>query len=313
MQGRANFQPKSPNMTTHRTRALPGNENHLQRYIQRVNGVPSLSREEELELVQRHRNDDDDAARTKILNAHLRHVVAIALKYRRYGVAVDELISEGNLGLVHALSKFETDRGTRFVTYAAYWVRAYVLNHIIASWSMVGAGSGPLRSRMFFKLRRERAKVLSLMPDGPEADALLARTLNLPEATVSALVRRLEARDVSLDLPAYADSPTTLLDTIASPGVDQEHLLAGLESQAMLQQALSGALAELDSRERYIVDQRLMAHGDDELSLFEIGKRLGVSKERVRQIETRAKRKLQQSLERRSRAGAGSLQAVIAA
>ncbi len=288
-------------------------DQHLHRYIQRANDVSPLSREREVELVQRYRNHQDHTARTALLSAHLRHVVAIALKYRRYGVPVDELIAEGNLGLIHALAKYDTDRGTRFVTYAAYWVRAYVLNHIIASWSMVGAGSGPLRSRMFFKLRRERAKILSLMPDGAEADALLARTLGLPEATVTSLVRRLEARDVSLDAPAYADSPVTLLDTLAAPGANQEQLLGAMERQDALRQALRGALEALDSRERYIVDQRLMAHRDDELSLFEIGQRLGVSKERVRQLETRAKRKIQSCLERHVRRSGASLEAVIAA
>src|SRR6188768_1153721 len=141
-------------------------------YLSRVRSYPVLSREEELELVNRWLTTQDPVAKERLLAAHLRYVVAIALRYRRYGVPIEELVSEGNFGLVHALGKFETSRGTRFVTYAAYWIRAYALNHVIRSWSLVGSGSGALRSKMFFKLRRERVRIANLVGEGDHADEL---------------------------------------------------------------------------------------------------------------------------------------------
>ncbi len=173
-------------------------------------------------------------AREALVRAHLRYVVAIALKYRRYGLPTPcELVAEGNFGVVHALQKFDTNRGTRFVTYAAYWIRAYILNHIIRSWSLVGVGSGALRSKMFFKLRRERVRITNLVGEGDHADELLAKALDVPKAKVTAMVRRLEARDVSLDAKVYDDSATTLSDTLTANDPNQEDGLVGSESEAM--------------------------------------------------------------------------------
>lgn len=261
-------------------------------YITTVHTYPSITREEELELITRWRATGEESARDALVRAHLRHVVAIALRYRRYGVPLGELIAEGNFGVVHALSKFEPSRGTRFVTYAAYWIRAYILNHIIRSWSLVGVGSGALRSKMFFKLRRERVKITNQVGEGAEADAMLAKTLNLPEEKLSLMVRRLEARDVSLDTRLYDDSNTTLIDTLPSGDVSQEEGVLSSEVSGYVRDAVRDAVAELDKRERYIVEKRLMADSEDELSLAEIGRRLGVSRERARQLEARAKRKL---------------------
>jgi RNA polymerase sigma-32 factor len=238
-----------------------------------------------------------------LIAAHLRYVVAIALKYQRYGVPLEELISEGNFGLVHALGKFELDRGTRFVTYAAYWIRAYVLNHVIRSWSLVGVGSGALRSKMFFRLRRERVKIANLVGEGQQAESMLAQSLGLPEATVSAMLRRLDARDVSLDAKPVDGSNTSLGDLLVTPGSSQEETVVASELDARRRIAVKNALSELDERERYIVEKRLMADREDELSLAEIGRQLGVSRERARQLEVRAKRKLKskiQDLSRRS-------------
>jgi RNA polymerase sigma-32 factor len=275
----------------------------LHRYFTQVRGYPALTREEEQDLVIRFRTKGDEAARETLIAAHLRYVVAIALKYQRYGVPLEELVSEGNFGLVHALGKFELDRGTRFVTYAAYWIRAYVLNHVIRSWSLVGVGSGALRSKMFFRLRRERVKIANLVGEGPEAENLLAQSLGLPEATVSAMLRRLDARDVSLDAKPVDGSNMSLGDLLVTPGSSQEEFFAASELDVRRRVAVKSALSELDERERYIVEKRLMADREDELSLAEIGRQLGVSRERARQLEVRAKRKLKskiQDLSRRS-------------
>lgn len=262
------------------------------RYITQVHSYPQISREEEAELMQRWGATRDESARSAIVQSHLRYVVAIALRYRRYGLPISELIAEGNFGIVHALEKFEPARGTRFVTYAAYWIRAYVLNHIIRSWSLVGVGSGALRSKMFFKLRRERVRITNLVGEGDHADEMLAQSLALPKLKVVSMVRRLESRDVSLDTKVYDDSATTLADTLVSGDVSQEDALGATELGNHLHDAVRNALTALDKRERFIVEKRLMADAEEELSLAEIGRRLGVSRERARQLEARAKRKL---------------------
>jgi len=267
-------------------------DSSFQNYVRTVQHYPQHTREEETALVKRFRELGDESARDALVRAHLRHVVAIALKYRRYGLPVADLVAEGNFGIVHALTKYDSERGTRFVTYAAYWVRAYILNHIIRSWSLVGVGSGALRSKTFFKLRRERVRITNLVGDGPEADELLARSMNLPTEKVSAMVRRLESRDLSLDAQVWDDSATTVLDTLVSPLSSQEELVANNEQRERVEAVVRDAVKHLDKRERYIVEKRLMADREDELSLAEIGRRLGVSRERARQLEARARRKL---------------------
>jgi RNA polymerase sigma-32 factor len=267
-------------------------EPELARYITRIHEYPRISREEEGALVERWTASRDLTARQLLLESHLRYVVAIALRYRRYGVPVSELIAEGNFGVLHALDKFEVGRGTRFVTYAAYWIRAYALNHIIRSWSLVGVGSGALRSKMFFKLRRERVRIANLVGEGEHADEMLAERLNLPVAKVTSMVRRLEARDISLDTRQHADSTATLLDSLATTESSQEQQVSDIEVGDRMREVVRDAIEVLDERERYIVEKRLMADAEDELSLAEIGRQLGVSRERARQLEARAKRKL---------------------
>lgn len=269
----------------------------LHAYIHKVNRVPPLSREEELELFERYRRQGDLHAKARLLAAHLRYVVAIAIKYRRYRVPLEELVAEGNLGLAYALSKFDPTRGTRFVTYGTYWVRAHVLNHVIRSFSLVGVGSGALRSKVFFKLRRERARLSNLIADEEQAMAHLAERVQLPQETVTDMMRRLEARDLSLDVPVSSEAAITLLDTLVATGVDQEQALSEREHEARVKRLVNDALEALDARERFIAEHRLMAHAEDELSLAEIGRQLGVSRERARQLELRAKQKLKSRLE----------------
>jgi RNA polymerase sigma-32 factor len=284
----------------------PQQDTSFQSYVRTVQHYPQQTREEELELVKQGR-EGNEVARDKLVRAHLRHVVAIALKYRRYGLPVADLVAEGNFGVVHALSKFEPDRGTRFVTYAAYWIRAYILNYIIRSWSLVGVGSGALRSKTFFKLRRERVRITNLVGEGPEADELLAKTMNLPVEKVTAMVRRLESRDLSLDAQVWDDSATTVLDTLVSAGNDQEQQLGDSEQRVSMQAVVRDSLKHLDKRERYIVEKRLMADREEQLSLAEIGRRLGVSRERARQLEARARRKLKGHISQLSEASGVAL------
>ncbi|MCB9593573.1 MAG: sigma-70 family RNA polymerase sigma factor [Sandaracinaceae bacterium] len=266
----------------------------MQRYIARVRKIPRLSREEEHDLAVRVRAGDKEAA-DKLVEANLRFVVAVALQYRRYGIPVGDLLAEGNLGLMMAVDKFDPERGTRFVTYAGYWIRAYVLDRVVRSTTMVGAGSGPLRSKLFFRLRRERAKVASLTSDPSERLRLLAERFETTETKMEGMLRRLDSRDVSLSAPLFDDSGSTLQDSLSEDSEDQETRYVDEERQRLLELHLGDALTGLDDRERYIVEQRYMA--DDQISLAELGRELGVSRERARQLEARAKKKLKKKLQ----------------
>lgn len=269
----------------------------VSRYIAYIRQIPELSREEEFELARAYRDRGDQRAAARLALANLRHVVSIAISYRRYGIPLGDLIAEGNFGIVHAIRKYDPERGNRFVTYAAYWIRAYILNHVIHSWSLVGVGSGPLRSKLFFRLRRERARIAGLVGEGEAGDQMLAEKFGAPPEKVLEMARRLEARDVSLDAKVFDDGARSLVDTLVAEDDDQEARFCRAEEGALLRERLAQAVENLDPRERYIVEARIMADPEEELSLAEIGRRLGVSRERARQLEARAKRKLRDRLE----------------
>jgi RNA polymerase sigma-32 factor len=277
-------------------RPLSDDHSEVRSYIARAQAIPALSREEEHELALRVRSGGDRAAARKILEANLRHVVSIALGYRRYGMRLAELIAEGNVGLVTALEKFDPGRGTRFVTYAAHWIRAFVLDYVIRGWSIVGVGAGPLRSRVFFRLRREKAKVMAATQDAAEVAAKLAERFQTTPEKITLFAQRLEARDVSLDAPLFDGQAATTLDALPSPDASQEADLLDRERTSRVSECVRAAVGELDPRERFIVESRMMADAPDEMSLAEIGRRLGVSRERERQLEARAVQKLRQSL-----------------
>jgi RNA polymerase sigma-32 factor len=267
----------------------------LTRYLHRVKDFPSYTREEEHALALRVRDQGDAAAAEALVHANLRYVVAIAVQYRRYDLRLADLVSEGNVGLVTAVRKFDPDKGTRFVTYAAYWIRAFILNHVIRSWSLVGSGSGPLRSKMFFRLRRERARIANMVGDGGEAMDALAAQLGTTRARLDEMMQRLEGRDVSLDQAAFQDSRVAAVELLEDPTAPQDERIDEAARGAVIDRRVGRALEMLDARERYIVEHRLMA--DEELSLAELGRRLGVSRERARQLEARARRKLRARLE----------------
>jgi RNA polymerase sigma-32 factor len=264
----------------------------VSRYLSAIQQFPRLTRERETELFNRWHNERDEQAKDELIQSNLRYVVAIALKYRRYGLPLSDLLAEGSIGIMHALSKFEPEREFRFVTYSAYWIRACILTHIIRSWSMVGGGSGALRSKMFFKLRREKVRITNLVGEGEIADQMLAERFNLPKEQVVAMMLRLEKRDVSLDVPVYENGLATLVDTLPSSEASQEDLYSESQGQHRTESVVQVALESLDRRERFIVEHRLMVDAEQEKSLAELGRILGVSRERARQLEVRAKRKL---------------------
>jgi RNA polymerase sigma-32 factor len=265
----------------------------LDRYIQQVRAIPKLSREEEHKLALRAREGDQDAA-DRLVEANLRYVIAIGLQYRRYGVKLGDLIAEGSVGLVTAVRKFDPHRGTRFVTYAGYWIRAFVLEAVVRSSTMIGAGSGPFRSKLFFRLRRERARLSNLIADPEELIATLAAQFDTTSEKMTELLRRLDQREISLDAPAYHDSDATLVEMLPGSAEPQDTIVARRRRQSGIQIRLEGALSVLDDRERLIVEKRILS--DDSASLASLGRELGVSRERARQLEARAKKKLAEEL-----------------
>ncbi len=266
----------------------------LDRYIQQVRAIPKLSREAEHALALRVVEGDQEAA-DKLVEANLRYVIAIALQYRRYGVKLGDLIAEGSVGLVTAVRKFDPHRGTRFVTYAGYWIRAFVLEAVVRSSTMIGAGSGPFRSKLFFRLRRERARLSNLIADPDELIERLASDFETTPKKMSELLRRLDQREISLDAPAYHDSDATLVETLPGSEERQDAIVERRRRRSGIRTRLEGALAALDDRERLIVEKRILS--DDSASLASLGRELGVSRERARQLEARAKKKLRDELQ----------------
>lgn len=264
----------------------------LARYIRKVNAFPKLSREHELELCQRWLKNRDDRDRDALVRSNLRYVVAIAAKYHRYGLPLSELIAEGNVGIIHALSKFEPERGNRFVTYAAYWIRAYILTYTIRSWSLANVGSARLSSKLFFKLRRERIRVHNLVGEGDQANELLAERLGMPRDKLAQIMHRLDCRDVSLNVSTSDGTPTSKLDRLCASDCDQERAYIVSEDNRRMRDIVRTALNVLDKRERLILECHLGYACEGEISLAEVGRRLGVSRERARQLEARAIRKL---------------------
>lgn len=265
----------------------------LSRYIERVRALPKLTREVEHDLAVRARAGDQSAV-DGLVEANLRYAVAVALQYRRYGLRLGDLIAEGNLGLMMAVRKFDPDRGTRFVTYAGYWIRALVLDFVVRSASLVGAGSGPFRSKIYFRLRRERAKVANLVVDPEERNAILAKSFGVTNDRMAELVQRLDGHDVSLDAPVFDDSAASLVDTMTDDATPADERVYEEQRDTAVKNLLARALGVLDERERYIVEKRIMS--DDEVSLAALGRKLGVSRERARQLEARAKKKLRKEL-----------------
>jgi RNA polymerase sigma-32 factor len=265
----------------------------LDRYIQQVRAIPKLSREDEHQLALKAQDGDQDAA-DRLVEANLRYVIAIALQYRRYGIKLGDLIAEGSVGLVTAVRKFDPHRGTRFVTYAGYWIRAFVLEAVVRSSTMIGAGSGPFRSKLFFRLRRERARLSNVIADPDELIETLASEFDTTKQKMTELLRRLDQREISLDAPAYHDSDATLVEMLPGTAEPQDAIVARRRRQSGIQMRLAGALSVLDDRERLIVEKRILS--DDSASLASLGRELGVSRERARQLEARAKKKLAEEL-----------------
>jgi RNA polymerase sigma-32 factor len=262
-----------------------------QRLIDHAKRAPRLSAAEELECIQAWQRSRDRRAAERLIRANLRHVVFTALKFKNYGIPVADLISEGNVGLMKALDRFDTERNVRFATYATYWVRAQIVMGVMDSWSLLSGPRGALDSRVFFRLRRERARLGSQAPaaDGVTLEQRLAEQFGVSEERMREMLAQLDGRGQSLDAPATGQE--RWLEQLTRDA-EQSDALEQREQSLQLERILGRVRGELDPREAFILERRLMADPEEKLSLGEIGQHFGVSRERVRQIEVRAQKKL---------------------
>lgn len=265
------------------------------RYIGIANAMPRLSLDRELELARAWQDRRDKKAADELVRANLRHVIPQALRYRRLWPSLWDLISQGNLGLMTALDRFDTSRGLRFITYANHWIRAEILAFVLSTRSMVGGGRGHQRGRYVFRLQREHARLAMQLGSSDEVYAILSERFGRTSEEIADIVARLEQSDASLDA-VVGESGTTLGDLIAADATGSDEALASTGLRQELRGALAEATVDLDARERFIVQHRLLADEDARKSLVDVGKRFGLSRERARQIETRVKDKLRRRL-----------------
>jgi RNA polymerase sigma-32 factor len=268
---------------------------HTGNYIRRVNAIPRLSRERELKLAHAWKAQGDRKAADEIIQANLRHVVPMALRLSGEGRPIADLIAQGNLALMTALDRFEPERGLRFVTYAKHAIRAEMLGHLLATRSMVGGGRGHQRGRFVFGLQRQHAALRSRHGQSDVVYDELAARFGKSHAQIADIVARLERHDGSLDA-TLGESAVTGIDMLIDDSVDQGGDLVRQCLRAELTGAVDSAMTELDERERFIAEHRLMADDEARYSLADVGQRFGVSRERARQLESRVKDKLRRRL-----------------
>ncbi len=271
-------------------------EGNLSRYLQEIRKFPMLTPEEELSLSRAWRDSEDTAAAHKLVTSHLRLVAKIAMGYRGYGLPVGELISEGNVGMMQAVKRFDPDRGFRLATYAMWWIRAAIQEYILHSWSLVKMGTTAAQKKLFFNLRRLKGQMQAI-EDGdlrPEHVSKIATMLDVPEQDVVSMNRRLAAPDHSLNAPVRAESEGEWQDWLVDEGQSQETELAEREELSGRKALLGDALVTLNDRERHILIERRLK--DNPTTLEELSQQYGISRERVRQIEVRAFEKLQKAM-----------------
>jgi RNA polymerase sigma-32 factor len=269
--------------------SVPANINTLDIYMSEINRFQLLTSDEEFKLSVRFRKYDDMEAAERLVTSNLRFVVKIAHEYRNYGVKLIDLIQEGNVGLMHAVKKFNPYKGYRLISYAVWWIRAYMQNYIIKSWSLVKIGTTQAQRKLFFKLNQAKKRLQSLSKRNPEF-AEIAETLNVREEDIAEMDLRLSNRDLSLDAALTADGEATYLDQLTYDGEDQEAALIRKEESALVKMHIADAMTKLNERERYIIQNRIMA--DNPVTLQDIGDRFNITRERARQIEAQALKKV---------------------
>jgi RNA polymerase sigma-32 factor len=269
----------------------------LSRYLTEIRKFPMLAKDEEFMLAKRWREHEDPAAAHRLVTSHLRLVAKIAMGYRGYGLPIGEVISEGNVGLMQAVKKFEPDKGFRLATYAMWWIRASIQEYILRSWSLVKMGTTAAQKKLFFNLRRAKSEI-SALEEGdmhPDHVSAIATKLGVLDSEVISMNRRLSGPDASLNAPLRSDSENEWQDWLEDKEqVSQETRLAEDEEKSQRMGLLQEAMVELTDRERHILTERRLR--DDPTTLETLATEYGVSRERVRQIEVRAFEKLQRAM-----------------
>jgi RNA polymerase sigma-32 factor len=271
-------------------------EGGLTRYLEEIRRFPMLEPQEEYMLAKRWREHGDREAAHRLVTSHLRLVAKIAMGYRGYGLPISEVISEGNVGLMQAVKRFEPDKGFRLATYAMWWIKASIQEYILRSWSLVKMGTTANQKKLFFNLRKAKSKISALQEGDlrPDQVQIIAKRLGVTEQDVVDMNRRLGG-DASLNAPIRDDGESgEWQDWLADDSESQESVMAEHEELDNRRKALSSALGVLNDRERRIFEARRLA--DDPVTLEELAEEFGVSRERVRQIEVRAFEKVQKAV-----------------
>ena len=281
--------------TTNRLPTIAAGEGGLQRYLTQIRQFPMLQPDEEYMLAKSWREHGDREAAHKLVTSHLRLVAKIAMGYRGYGLPISEVISEGNVGLMQAVKRFEPERGFRLATYAMWWIKASIQEFILRSWSLVKMGTTASQKKLFFNLRRIKGQIEAIEEGDLRPDQVkeIATRLGVPEDDVVSMNRRLSG-DVSLNAPVRAESEGEWQDWLVDDEDNQETVLAESEELSQRMKLLEGAMSKLTDRERRVFEARRLS--EDPLTLEQLSQEFGVSRERIRQIEVRAFEKVQKAV-----------------
>jgi len=280
---------------------LTAGEGGLSRYLDEIRKFPMLQPQEEYMLAKRYKEHEDPEAAERLVNSHLRLVAKIAMGYRGYGLPIGEVVSEGNVGLMQAVKRFEPDKGFRLATYAMWWIKAAIQEYILRSWSLVKMGTTANQKRLFFNLRRLKGKIQALDEGDlkPEQVSEIATRLGVSEEEVISMNRRLGG-DASLNAPVRAEADAgEWQDWLVDESESQESMLAKQEELDIRRKMLSEAMDVLNERERRIFEARRLS--EDPMTLEDLSGEFGVSRERVRQIEVRAFEKVQKAVRNSAR------------
>jgi len=272
---------------------LPVVKNSLESYLVQINQFPLLTQEEERDLAVKYRKSNDIEAAHKLITSNLRFVVKVAFEYKSYGIKLLDLIQEGNIGIMMAVKKFDPDKGYRFISYAIWWIRAYIQNFIIKTWSLVKIGTTQAQKKLFYKIGKVR-KALESDAENEKKYERLAQDLDVAKEDIMEMEQRMSSRDLSLDAPFDEDRELTHMDLLQEGTPNQEEAIAEEEMKKIREREVLNALKRLSEKEVYIIKNRIMS--DEPLTLQEIGDHLKLSRERVRQIESEALRKLKREI-----------------
>jgi RNA polymerase sigma-32 factor len=275
---------------------LPVVKNSLESYLVQINQFPLLTQEEEFKLAVKYRKHSDIEAAHKLITSNLRFVVKVAFEYKSYGIKLLDLIQEGNIGLMMAVKKFNPYKGYRFISYAIWWIRAYIQNFIIKTWSLVKIGTTQAQKKLFYKIGKVR-KALESDGENEKKYEHLAHDLDVGKEDIIEMEQRMAARDLSLDTPFDEGQELTHLDLLKEESPNQEEAFAQEEEKRNREREVQNAMKRLNEKEFYVIKNRIMA--DEPLTLQEIGDHLKLSRERVRQIESEALKKLKKEFSTR--------------